>query len=472
MIDSLGYIRSTDRPFPPYEFPKSEPREESYCFNPLKKLSQRLANLVICPFMRNGGETDFYTDYEIDPLYSVSLKPITLRKGGVELDALTIIPNAQENLPPERQKWLIFAFPNAMNHDNLDSCDLLVQLARLTGLCVGVTNYRGTRPDTPCMTSISYEDLVEDVDALVEHLTMEEGIRPGNIIMHGLSLGGIVGVEVAARHQIPGEEMHYLGENTLNQFEQVAEELPTSEAVQELLEKPIPILYEKSSYHCVVRICICLDELVFLLPYLALRVALFVFFFFEALCLTEWKCAREALFEIGKSFVLSTLVLTNSVIQLATFPCLDLIDNFNKIDSLYADKFRDGLLGRISQSRTIVALAKAMIRFSEWEADGESAWNKIRGEKLVSQVKKDNVIPFAASLYHAVNPEEEADPQTYLHNSPTSDHCTFLAEENPRLFFDFIERALQVEYAETLKSTPGPEISKFLRRAPPSQEPN
>ncbi len=468
MINSLGYIHSTDRAFPPYEFPKAAPKEESCFPNPLKKVSQWLVNLAICPFIGGGGNPDFYKDKieEINDFYGVSINPITLGKDGVELDALTIVPNVQKDLPPERQKWLIFALPNSVTHNNSASelYLFLNRLACLTGLCVGVTNYRGSRPNTSYLTSVSYEDLVDDVDALVEHLTMVEGIRPGNIIMHGLSLGGIVGIEVAARHQKPGEEMHYLGENTLNQFEQVAGEFLLSELVENILRFLMSYKEHNELYYPPLRrALISVGEMIHLLPYLALRVTLFVFFFFEALCLTEWRRAGEALFEIGKSFVLSPLVLINSVAQLAMFPCLDLIANFKKIDTLFADKFGETLPGRLIQSRTASVFVKFLIRFSEWKADGEKAWNKIHGEKLVSQVETDDIIPFAASLFHAVNPESETDPQTYLQRSLSSHHCTFLVEENPRQFFEFIERALQVEYDETLKSRSGAEISEFLR---------
>ncbi len=455
MIDSLGITFTSDHEYPLYQFPKAEEKKELFCFeNPFKKISQWLTRFVICPFVRSGGSPDFYT--RITGNYDTTLKPVTLREGEIELDALTIIPYTQRMTPPEKQRWLVFALPNGATHDNFLMNSFLKQLSILTGLCIGITNYRGSRPDASCLTTMNYKDLVDDVDSFIKHLTVDMGVRPAHIVMHGLSLGGIVGIEVASRHQKPGEEMHYLGENTLNNFQEVALEIPFSKSSMNLAQK---ILFPKHLPHKTYeRITTSLKQIALIIPTLIARVILFSIFFFEALFSSEWEKAGTCLFEIGKSIVLPHLLLGISIIQLATFPFWDLTQHLADINLYYADKLEDTLFYRMMRSRVICSLVKKFISFSGWESDGKEAWNKIRGEKLISQVKSDEIIPFAASLYRAVNDTQKQ----YLHQSPTSGHNTFLVQENPRLFFNFLERALKIQYNEKLKSVSGQEISRFL----------
>ncbi len=129
---------------------------------------------IVCPYQFFPCEKSYYDDHqeEIDELCNdqVELTPFVLQpegESGPQLDAITIIPNHQKREAPENQKWIVFALPNIINHQNPIIHTFLINLARHTGLCIATTNYRGARKE-PRHRPQNMENLANDFDYLVK----------------------------------------------------------------------------------------------------------------------------------------------------------------------------------------------------------------------------------------------------------------------------------------------------------------
>lgn len=139
-------------------------------------------------------------------------KQITIRTADdVDLDAFAIMNKAQDILPVNEQKWMIFLNPNASCYErNLNELTLL---SEHTGASLLTSNYRGVMRSQGSATSS--HDLVLDGEAFVQYL-LSRGIPSHNILIHGFSLGGAVATEVVANHQIEGQEMHLCNDRSFS----------------------------------------------------------------------------------------------------------------------------------------------------------------------------------------------------------------------------------------------------------------
>ncbi|NGX53456.1 MAG: Multifunctional-autoprocessing repeats-in-toxin [Chlamydiae bacterium] len=148
------------------------------------------------------GREDFLRDNK------ASAEQITVETAdGVKLDTLVWHNSEQERLPADQQKWIIHFNGNCMCYE--ERLDSLKELSNDSGASVYLFNYRGVM-----RSEGSFErthDLVVDGEALVQYL-LNQGVREDNILIHGLSLGGAAGVEVAANHR----RMHHCNERSLS----------------------------------------------------------------------------------------------------------------------------------------------------------------------------------------------------------------------------------------------------------------
>jgi pimeloyl-ACP methyl ester carboxylesterase len=128
-----------------------------------------------------------------------------------DLDLLAIRNSAQQTLPPQAQKWILYLHGNNTCYEN--HLDQLKLLSERTGANVLTGNYRGVMRSKGIATAS--EHLVIDGEAMVQYL-LHQGVPANHIFMHGYSLGGAVGTEVAANHQEKGCEMHLCNERSFS----------------------------------------------------------------------------------------------------------------------------------------------------------------------------------------------------------------------------------------------------------------
>lgn len=107
----------------------------------------------------------------------------------IKIDGLTI-RNGSSN------KWIIFMNPNAMCYET--NLNFLHEYGRTTGVNILAFNYRGVGESEGYPAGI--EDLVKDGDAAFQYLMNQEKANSNEILLHGLSLGGIVATYVRTRH--------------------------------------------------------------------------------------------------------------------------------------------------------------------------------------------------------------------------------------------------------------------------------
>lgn len=93
------------------------------------------------------------------------------------------------------QKWIVKFNGNAMLYEEKLSDDH--QYGQNVGANVLEFNYRGVGESTG--TPTKPEDLIRDGETCIQYL-LSKGVKEENILIHGLSLGGGVGTQVAAMH--------------------------------------------------------------------------------------------------------------------------------------------------------------------------------------------------------------------------------------------------------------------------------
>jgi hypothetical protein len=121
---------------------------------------------------------------------------------GVAIDTLQI-KNSQSD------KWIVYFCPNATCYEEM--LDVYKELSKKTGANIYVGNYRGVMRSKGSIHSTN--DLVLDGKAMIEKL-LSQGIPQTNILIHGWSLGGAVGTEVASHYP----DAHLVNDRSFNTF--------------------------------------------------------------------------------------------------------------------------------------------------------------------------------------------------------------------------------------------------------------
>ncbi len=439
-----------------------------------ERLSKIVMTYLICPYQFFTSEKDFYKERisEIQDLTEQTIKfnSFVLQpegKSGPQLDGIEIIPQHQKEISPEKQKWLIFSLPNGIIHQEKNIYLFFVAIARMTGLCIATTNYRGARKE-PFHRPEKFKDLVKDADTLVKHVT-DKGVQPKNCVLWGFSLGGIVAATVAAKHQKPGQEVHYLGENTLDRAEKTASGYASGKAMVKFAKYGIEDYLRPSdegsktikerAYFAIKDIAVCVPHTIF-------RTIFFATMFFEHLYYAELSKACHSLAEIVKTFIFDPLVLISSIITLLVAPFFDFTHAIKYFNNQLCEEFGDHLVFLIARARYFAWISEKYIVSQGWGTTGAKAWGKIKGEKLASGVKQDSVISWDSSLikgiYSEYGPNSAEATDTYIHKSKTSSHITPLIQENPQEFFSFLERALKIKFSETIHEITTAQITNLI----------
>lgn len=148
---------------------------------------------------------------------SKNAEQVTVRTAdGIDLDTLTIEHKSQQSQPHAQQKWIVYFLGNVSCYE--DCLDELKVISDQTEASVLVGNFRGVMRSKG--SAKSSHDLVLDGEAMVQSL-LQKGVTPENILIHGWSLGGAVGTQVAALHQEEGHEMHLCSERSFSSTEDV-----------------------------------------------------------------------------------------------------------------------------------------------------------------------------------------------------------------------------------------------------------
>ena len=472
--DGTFTINSSENETPEYIYDASKPKQavEESCLDIVIKyakiffklllfpiflpdlLFRSLLAQMICPYRTVPVASDYYTenkssiDLALDnkaKLHSFSLFP--QGEDGPELSAIKIIPDHQKDTPGKDRKWIVITLPNAIIHEESYIHNDLICIARKTGLCVAVTNYRGCwgRPDNPPK---QFSDLVEDVDSLVKDLLLEERAHPKNILIQGLSLGGAVGVEVASRYQDEGQEMHYLGQNTFDALEDTCVNFLLNDPCMDLIDRIRHDWFIPSSSgekSILRRLYFGAKEITTVVPHMITRVIVFVALFFENLYFGKQENAMESLLEIGKTVVFAPFSLVSGVITLVSAPLFDFTFAIRYFDLALVEKLENTIPFRIINSPFFSTLAKRYIQTTGWTSSSSSAWEKIKGNKIVSQVRKDDIIPFMTSLAAGIK-RRNLEGEVLINEGDNFDHCSELLKIDKKRYYQFIEDALSIKF--------------------------
>jgi hypothetical protein len=128
-----------------------------------------------------------------------------------DLDLLAIRNSAQQILSPQAQKWILYLHGNNTCYEN--HLEQLKLISESTGANLLTGNYRGVMRSKG--NAKASEDLVLDGEAMVQYL-LHQGVPANHIFVHGYSLGGAVGTEVAGYHQEEGCEMQLCNERSFS----------------------------------------------------------------------------------------------------------------------------------------------------------------------------------------------------------------------------------------------------------------
>jgi len=112
----------------------------------------------------------------------------------VKLD--TMIYHQDHSVKMQDRKFILFF--NGNNGTYESTLPDLKKLSDQVGASIYCGNYRGVGYSEG--TPMNKQDLIMDGDAMMHHL-LSLGVQRKNILIHGWSLGGAVGAEVAALHQ-------------------------------------------------------------------------------------------------------------------------------------------------------------------------------------------------------------------------------------------------------------------------------
>lgn len=427
-----------------------------------ERVSKIAMTYLICPYQFLSSEKDFYKD-KTDKIKhftdgQIQFNNYTLEPEGAngpQLDAIEFIPRSQQGLKPEEQKWIFFSLPNGATHQSYNAYLFLATLSRITGICFACTNYRGARKE-PFHRPEIFKDLVNDVDTLVKH-KFSQGVLPENSMMQGFSLGGSVALHVAARHQKKGHEMSYFGENTFNRLHKASAGYASGEAMVRFVERHLSdyIIPPKEGIdNFKGRALHAIREIAGFLPHIILRTVFYAALFFEHMYFAEITKAWSAICEMIKTMMIDPLILISSIAALIASPFADLTYAIRYLGSHLAEDFGDSLIFVIARSRMFTSISEKFIIAQGWKTEGVDEWKKLKGEKFATAVKTDTVIHWDASLVNGImnefGPESDDTARTYVHKNQKATHVSFVIEDNPGVYFSFLERAFKIKYPEQI----------------------
>lgn len=128
----------------------------------------------------------------------------------------------------DKQKWILrFNGNNELYEEGLSDYK---KYAFENDANISVFNYRGTGNSKKVPKRA--EDLIADGEACVQYL-LSKGVKEENILIHGLSLGGGVGTQVASLH----EKIALINERSFSSLSKAAAALVNVSFVQSLLKK-------------------------------------------------------------------------------------------------------------------------------------------------------------------------------------------------------------------------------------------
>ncbi len=179
-----------------------------------KAANQFATKKFLMPILKKNKEFFHQKRAEImaDAVFAERCQRITVETADhVKLDTLMIRNPANARKPANERKCILFFNRNDSSHDTM--FPLLLKISNETGADVYTGNYRGVGLSEGFPNDIN--DLTMDGEAMVQCL-ISQGFSQNNILVHGWSFGGAVGVHVAALHQELDNEMHFCGDRTFS----------------------------------------------------------------------------------------------------------------------------------------------------------------------------------------------------------------------------------------------------------------
>lgn len=340
----------------------------------------------------------------------VSLSPYKTTDG-VTIDAAMLQCPQQKNVAPQDQKWILVAQPNAgiyQNHLQDDAYDPhdLIRLASDYAVNVLCFNYRGTGPMGGPWPS-SFEDLVEDADAGIRYL-LSLGVDPKNILAQGLSLGGAVLINAAAKHQEKGHEMPVLIQNTFSALQTVAVHHVKGFLSDFHIDDPLYSI-------------IAIKDLIGALPEFAAYVTYYFCSFIENLVTLHIQEAFFDAYTVVKTGFIEPLLVVIALVNLVCMipilpwiyslkdpprwlaaPSIALCKASIYLNSCIATK-ETALALKLAKSTRLESFVKGFLSLTNWTSSEIEAYKKLRGAKLVTYAENDFVIPWEASLANVVD---------------------------------------------------------------------
>lgn len=148
-------------------------------------------------------------------------------RDGSALDAMAVFQNDgnRENVMPSQsekkdQKWIIFFNMSSSTYEG--NLKFVESYGKEVKANVLVFNYRGTGDSKGNPTC--GEDLVQDGMRCVQFLK-DQGISQRNILIHGHSIGGGIGVQVASRFQEEDNRISVISDRSFSSMQAEAKEL-------------------------------------------------------------------------------------------------------------------------------------------------------------------------------------------------------------------------------------------------------
>ncbi len=152
---------------------------------------------------------DNISKYDSETLTCTSEKVIT--HDNCELDTIEIRHRAQEALPPQEKKYIIYLPGRWQYYEG--SIDKIIDMANDLQVNVVSCNYRGVGKSTGC--AYSKKDLYTDVIAQVQRL-LDQGVDPEFIVLRGYSLGGALATKVARHFHNQGIKINIFSERSFS----------------------------------------------------------------------------------------------------------------------------------------------------------------------------------------------------------------------------------------------------------------
>lgn len=140
-----------------------------------------------------------------NPIFAERCERLAIKTADhIKLDTMMVNNPDEEKKAFGDRKYIIFLNGNGGCYEHM--LPTLMKISEETGTSVYCGNYRGIGRSEGFPTG--YQDLVMDGEAMVQYL-LTKGVKSENILIHGWSFGGAVGVHLAALHQEEGHEMNF-----------------------------------------------------------------------------------------------------------------------------------------------------------------------------------------------------------------------------------------------------------------------